>query len=96
MEVTLDETNEMTKIDILLAIEYLESTPAKLSKKQTREANITNNIIDVLQWVLLFIDFYNTSFKTKDGQYKKSGWARAIGIASGLFKLGLKLINLKK
>jgi hypothetical protein len=57
---------------------------------------MTEGIIGTLTWILRFIDFYNTAFRDKNGEYRKSGWLKAIGIVSALFKIGLELINIKK
>ena len=94
-------TNEyippMTKSELIVYIDYMRNQPVALStENNTREKNITEGIIGALTWVLRFIDFYNRSFKTKDGEYKKSGFLKAVGIAGAIFKLGLELINLKK
>jgi hypothetical protein len=87
----------MTKIDIITYIDYLRNTPAALSTvNNTKEKNMTDGIINVLTWALRFVEFFNTAFRTKDGEYRKSGWLKAIGIATAVFKLGLDLINIKK
>jgi hypothetical protein len=57
---------------------------------------MTDGIINVLTWALRFVEFFNTAFRTKDREYRKSGWLKAIGIATAVFKLGLDLINIKK
>lgn len=86
----------MTKSEIIQYITYMQSQPAALNENATYENNMTNGIINALTWTLRFIEFYNNAFKTKDGEYRKTGWLKAVGIASAVFKLGLELINLKK
>lgn len=86
----------MTKAEIIQYISFIENQPLALGKNKTYQKNMTDGIINVLTWALRFIDFYNTAFRTKDGEYRKSGWLKAIGIAGAIFKLGLELINIKK
>lgn len=86
----------MTKSEIIQYITFIENRPAALGKNKTYEKNMTDGIINVLTWALRFVDFYNQAFKTKDGEYRKSGWLKAIGIATAVFKLGLELIANKK
>jgi hypothetical protein len=87
----------MTKKDLIAYIDYMRNQPAAVATtNHTYEKNMTEGIISALTWVLRFIEFYNRAFRTKDGEYKKSGWLKAIGIAGAIFQLGLELINIKK
>lgn len=86
----------MDRKDLTTYIDYMSNTPAALENSRSRDKSITEGIIQVLTWSLRFIDFYNRTFKNKKGEYRKSGWAKAIGIAGAVFSLGLELVNIKK
>jgi hypothetical protein len=87
----------MTKIDIITYIDYLRNTPAALSTvNNTKEKNMTDGIINVLTWALRFVEFYNTIFRTKDGEYRMTPFFRAWGIVKALYNIGKDLINKKK
>jgi len=49
-----------------------------------------------LRWILAFIQFFNSAFKNKNGEYRKPGFWRYVGIVAAIFPLGLKLLGIIK
>ena len=84
----------MTTLEIQQAITYMQNRPAAVKSQNAKVngGNVTDKIIKVLNWALVFVNFYNTAFRTKDGEYRMSGILKAWSIAKAVFNLGKDLI----